>query len=203
LLRTPQDSEDVERDANLRVALAVAESWVGPKLKDLGKRGDQVETFFDVSEDATLHLPADDCTVTKVKVFEYPSSGGVPLSPIELGFGHGYDLTDEGDVYLRPSLVVSPFEGASAGRSPRLYSRVEVFYTGTGEIPQNVTEGVAIIAAGLYTDTPRALGGMKREKIGDYEYELQQRTGADEPEYVSRALWLLKPSMKTSRVSVV
>jgi hypothetical protein len=205
VLRIPADSVDEERDAQLRVALAavesLAESW---SWKQLTAEGPQAIAYWDIREDATIHLPANDVVVTKVRVFEYPSSFGIPLSPIELGLGVGYDLTDDGKLIMRPSLQVSPFEGATASRVVRAYSRVEVHYIGTGVIPAAVTEGIAFLAAGFWSDGPRALRGLTSERIGDYSYTMGDT--ADEagmPSFIARAMWLLKPFLKRSRVQVV
>lgn len=198
------DAAETSQDDAIRVALEAVESWAESRFAHLTKEGSNVETYFDIPEDATLPLPSDDLTVTKVKVYEYPSSNGTPLSPIQLGLGHGYDMTDNGRLILRPTLVVSPFEGAVASRNIRVYSRVEVFYIGTGVIPKALTEGIAFLAAGHYTDGPRALRGLQSERIGDYSYTLNP--GSDEegqPSFVARAAWFLTPFMRKQRVRVV
>lgn len=203
VLNISEESVDDERDAKIRASLLAMESWVAGKLDGLSDKGDQVAAFFDIAEDATIHMPASDITVTKVKVFEYPSAAGIALSAVELGFGHGYDLTDDGDVLLRPTLGVSPFEGAAASRVLRYYSRVEVFYEGTGVIPQHVTEGVAFLAAGYFEDAPRTLAGLRSEKIGDYSYTRDTADESGEKSYVAQGLWFLKPSMRQARLSVI
>lgn len=205
ILRIDPEIVDIERDKRLRQAIRAVESTMLPRLKKLDLPGDQMETFFDIPEDHTLRLPADDVTVTKVKVYEYPSSYGIPLSPIELGLGHGFDLTDDGAVILRPTLSFSPFEGATAQRRLRAYARVEVHYISTGVIPSAVTEGIAFLAAGWYQDGPRALSGLTDEKIGDYSYHLggavDEQTGM--PNFIARAMWMLDPYMRKSRVQVI
>lgn len=197
---------DPQRDAQLQADLDAVESWAEMHLWRLSQIGAQVETYFDIPEDATLHLPAADVTVTLVKAFEHPSSVGVPLSAIELGLGHGYDISADGKLILRPILTVSPFEGATAQRRMRTYARVEVHYQGTGVIPQAVTEGIAFLAAGYWQDGPRALSGLRSEKIGDYSYSLgggsSSSVSEDTPSFVTRALWLLTPFLKRQRVSV-
>jgi hypothetical protein len=196
---------DTSRDARLRQCLAAVQSWVEPRLTKLTAAGQQCATYWDVPEDATLHLPANDVTVLKVRVFEYPSSYGVPLSPVELGLGHGYDLTDDGALFLRPTLSVSPFEGATAQRRLRQYVRVEVHYLGTGVVPRAVTEGIAFLTAGYFMDGPRALKGITSERIGDYSYTLggsvDEKTGL--PSFVARAAWLLEDFMRKNRVQVI
>lgn len=197
---------DTDRDAQLQKALDVMTAWAVKRMsKNLGKSGSLLEVYFDIAEDATLRLPADDAVVTVVKVFEYPSSAGVPLSPIELGLGHGYDQDDRGNLMLRPMLFVSPFQGASATRRLRTYSRVEVHWIGSGVIPVDVTEGVAFLAAGYWKDAPRALQGLTSERIGDYSYTLGNTGGAGgAPEYVGQGLFFLASYMRTrSRVAVV
>jgi hypothetical protein len=197
--------DDPVRDAKLQHNLDVVESWAAGQRWRLSDTGPQMETYWDISEDATLSLPDDDSTITKVKVYEYPSSYGVPLSPISLGLGHGYDITNDGRIILRPVLQMSPFEGASAQRRLRQYSRVEVHYIGTGIIPQAVTEGIAFLAAGYTIDGPRALKGIKSERIGDYSYTLGDQPGDEVgvPSYVARANWLLVPFMHRQRVMVI
>lgn len=197
--------DDPARDAEIRASLAAVESWADKRLWDTSRSGLQCETYFDISEDATLQLPSEDCTVVKVKVFEYPSSYGIPLSPVELGLGHGYDMTDNGRLMLRPTLFVSPFDGASAQRRLRQYERVEVHYLGTGVVPRAVTEGVAFLAAGHWQDGPRALQGLTSEKIGDYSYTLGGSGtpgGEEDAAFVQRAMWFLKTYLKKQRVAV-
>ncbi len=204
VLRIPAASVDTERDDRIRAALAAVESWADTRLWHISAEGEQLEVFWDIPEDATLHLAAPDVTVLKLKVYEYPSSAGVPLSPVELGMGHGYDLSDDGRVFLRPTLTVSPFEGASAQRRLRVYARVEVYYEGTGVIPRAVTEGIAFLAAGHYADGPRALKGLTSEKIGDYSYNLGAlKSDSGEPSFVDRALFFLGPYMRKQRVAVI
>jgi len=196
--------DDTSQDAAISAALAAVNSWASQLKWKFAAEGPQMETYFDVNEDATLWLPAPDSVVTKVKVYEYPSSYGIPLSPIELGLGHGFDLTDDGALILRPVLQISPFEGATAQRRLRAYSRVEVHYIGTGVVPKAVSEGIAILAAGFYTDGPRALKGLKSERIGDYSYTVGSGSAQDEmPEYQARAMWLLKPFLHRMRVRVI
>lgn len=204
VLRIPSDSVNEDRDAQLRGALDAVNSWAEDALT-ISKDGPGFEMYFDVSEDASLKLPAADVVVTTVKVFEYPSSFGVPLSPIELGLGHGYDLTSTGLLILRPSLFVSPFEGASAERRLRQYSRVEINYIGTGVVPRRVAEGVAFLAAGWWQDGPRVLQGLTSEKIGDYAYTIggANDSNAQDPGFVQRAKFMLGRDFKRQRVTVM
>lgn len=203
ILRIPADSVDEERDNQLRGALDAVNSWAEGALT-ISKDGPGLEVYFDIPEDSTLKLPAADVTVTTVKVFEYPSAFGIPLSPIELGLGHGYDLTTSGLLILRPTLFVSPFEGATAQRRLRTYCRVEVNYIGTGVVPRRVTEGIAFLAAGYWQDGPRALTGLTSEKIGDYSYTLGgANDGNDmEPSFVQRAKFFLGNDFRRQRVFV-
>jgi hypothetical protein len=152
-------------------------------------------------------MPASDGIVTLVRVFEYPSSVGIHLSPLTLGQGHGYDvMAEEGAVILRPTLDVSPFEGATAQRRLRLYSRVEVHYDASGVIPPALTEGAAFLAAGYFTDGIRALTGLTSERIGDYSYTIGSGgAGASEdrtPSYVRQALMFLDDFLRSSHVAV-
>lgn len=191
--------EDTTRDARVRAALAAIESRMEGQLKNIGREGSWVETFFDTYEDATLYLPAQDATVTLVKVFDYPSSEGTLLDWIGLGRGHGYDLTDEGAVILRPALFVEPFEGAIASRPLKVYSRVEVHYQGTGQIPKAVTEGIALLAAEYYKNAPLTVGRLKSEKIGDYQYTVAEDEAGEESDAFKRAMWFLHPYMGRKR----
>jgi hypothetical protein len=192
------------RDAALRAALAARQSWADTKMWKLTASGPQVETYWNVFEDATLQLPAVDVVVTKVKVYDNPSATGVQLSPITLGQGGGYDISDSGTLQLRPSMFVTPFEGAVATRRLRLFNRVEVFYLGTGVVPQAVTDGIAMLAAGDYVSGGTIFGGIKSEKIGDYSYTLNgpADNASGQPEYVERAMAMLRPFIKRSRVMV-
>jgi hypothetical protein len=162
-------------------------------------------TKFDVSEDATIRLPSDDVTVTLLRVYEYPSSYGIPLSPIELGLGHGYDLTDDGCVILRPTLAFSPFEGATSQRRLRQYSRVEIHYIGTGEVPAAVTKGIAYLAAGWHTDELRSMQGLASERMGDYQYTIKPIDGPDGiASFWDRGMLLLNPYLNyENRVAVI
>ena len=193
---------DTDRDAQIQAALDAIHSWAEAKI-EISKEGANVEVYFDVSEDATLHLPAKDCVVTLLKVYEYPSSAGVPLSPIELGVGTGWTQDDQGQIKLRPTLEYSPFEGAQARRRLRAYERVVVHYEGTGAVPRAVTEGVAMLAAGWWQHSPIALSGLTSERIGDYSYTLEGKTSAEAPVYVRRGMWLLRDFLRKSHVSVV
>jgi hypothetical protein len=201
ILRVSDD--DPVRDARLRAALEAVESVLSKRIT-IPASGPQMETYWDIPEDHTLTLPASDVTVTLVKVFEYPSSFGIPLSPIELGLGHGYDITGEGQLILRPTLNVSPFEGAIAQRKLRTYNRVEVYFIGTGVVPAGVTEGIAFAAAGYDTDGPRALVGLTSEKIGDYAYTVKPAGTTEEPaSYISTAMWFLTPFFRKARIQTV
>lgn len=204
VLRIPADSVNDDRDAQLRGALDAVNSWAEDSLT-VSKDGPGLEVYYDIPEDATLKLPAPDVTVTTVKVFEYPSAFGIPLSPIELGLGHGYDLTSSGLLILRPTLFVSPFEGATAQRRLRTYVRVEVNYIGTGVVPRRITEGIAFLAAGVWQDGPRALSGLTAEKIGDYSYTLGgANDGSDmEPSFIQRAKFFIGRDIKRQRVTVI
>lgn len=205
ILRISPTSVDDIRDARLEAALEAVEDWATSALKGLGKEGQNVEVYWDRREDETLHLPAGDIVITRVKVYEYPSSSGVPLSPVELGLGHGYDQDDEGRLILRPVLDYSPFEGATAQRRPRRYARVEVFYEGTGVIPRAVTEGVAFLTAGYYSYGPQVLSGITSERIGDYSYTLGGggSGGDSELPYLAQAKVFLAQYMNRSRIAVV
>ena len=196
-------TEDETRDAQLRASLAAVESLMEQKIPYVPKGQDDFYCYFDIPEDATLTLPAKDVVLTKLQVFEYPSSAGVPLSPIELGLGHGYDLKDD-QIILRPTLFVSPFEGASSQRRLRVYARVEIHFVGSGIVPTALTEGVALLAAGYWQDGPRALQGIKSERIGDYSYTLGNQGTPEEPAgYVTQAMWFLAPFLSTKRVQVI
>jgi hypothetical protein len=192
------------RDAQLRASLDAIESWASTKTWKIPKEGPNIETYFDIYEDAAIELPGRDVVVTAVKVYEYPSSAGIAISPVSLGLGHGYEITGDGRLLLRPLLDISPFEGAVARRFLRCYSRVEVFYNGSGAVPRALTEGIAFLAAGHWQDGPRALSGLSGEKIGDYSYTLRVRESAvsDNPSFIARAEWMLSPFLKNSRVTV-
>lgn len=193
-------------EARIRRSLSAIQAWAEENLRPVCEEGDAVQSYWDIYEDATLLLPSEDVLVTKVKVYDYPSSSGVPLSPIELGLGHGYDITENGRLILRPTLGFSPFEGATAQRPLRIYSRVEVFYRGTGVIPRTMTEGVAWLAAGYYQFGPQVLEGIKKEKIGDYAYESDIPKGSDgQPAYITQAAFFLNRHMRKAgrKVSVI
>lgn len=201
ILRLTDDN--VERDAQIRASLEAVESLLSDRLQ-IPSEGPQVDAHYDIPEDATLYLPSPDVVVTKVKVFEYPSISGLPLSPIDLGLGRGYEVTD-GRLILRPVFGVQPFEGAVAQRLLRVYARVEVFYQGSGVVPTAVTEGVAYLAAGYWKSSPQVLAGLKGEKIGDYSYTNDNSIDplAGEPVYWSMAMKFLRRYMNRQRVRVI
>lgn len=203
ILRIPPTSVDAERDANLRAALDAIESWASRSLKGLTASGSQVETYFDIYEDATLHLPGDDIVVTKVTVWLYPSSEPVDWFAADTTGGPRYQVTDDGKLILRPVLNMN----SDAGRTLlRCYERVDVFYEGTGVVPRGVTEGIALMAAGYYSEGPQILRNVKSEKIGDYSYTLNDQHdaggNATTPAYASRAAFFLNPWMRRNKVAV-
>lgn len=199
--------EDAARDARLRAALSAVESWAEQQQWNISDSGAQVESFFDVAEDATLYIPKD-AIVTKVRVF----SGSSPETARDLvlsTLSPGYELADGGKVILRPSLWVQPFEGAWASRFMRYHARVDVYYVGAGVVPKALTEGIAWLAAGYHTEGPTILLGIVSEKIGDYSYTLRSGSSGGEagksssdPAFVRNAQFWLHPFMRTSRVSV-
>lgn len=204
--RVLQLTDDNEaRDAQLRASLAAIDDWISPSFEKLTLDGPQVEVFWDVYEDATLHMPATDVTITRVRAFYSPVAFEDEPVPSEMTLGSGFDLTDQGDILLRPSLAVQPFEGAYATRQLRVYSRVEVHYIGTGVVPRSVSEGVALLAAGYWKEGPAILSSITHEKIGDYEYWTNAggtTSGAAVPAYVTRAMEFLNARKPKARVSV-
>lgn len=195
--------DNAARDAQIQASLDAIEAWAGNVLR-LAKDGDSMDVQFDINEDATLYLPSPDVVVTKVKVYGYPGVSNSIMSPVELGLGDGYDLAEGGRLILRPSLGFTPFEGARAGRILGVYSRVEIFYRGSGIVPRAVTEGIALAAAGYWQEGPTLLQGLKSEKIGDYQYtaETNNDPATGLPGYWTRAMLFLQPYMTKARVSV-
>jgi hypothetical protein len=195
------------RDAKVRASLDAVESWAEGAFWKTSAEGPQVEVYFDVYEDATLYLPALDITVTKVKIVPY-AAGDDAFYYIfvnsEAGNTQGYDVTDDGRLILRPLRSIQPFEGVRADRILRTYSRVEVFYKGTGIVPRGVTEGVAFLAAGYHTYGPRVLGGLlQSEKIGDYSYTLSNSVSGEALPYMQQANFFLGRFMRKQRVRVM
>ena len=205
VMRIASTDVDEERDSQPRAALDAVTDWIEPLLTGLTKEGPQVTVFWDVFEDATLHMPNNDCTVTAVRVYDTPSTfEDVPPSN-ELRLGSGYDLDDQGRIMLRPSLTYAPFEGALASRTLRLYSRVEVHYISTGVVPKHITEGVALLTAGYYSESPAILQSIQHEKIGDYEYWTSAGSSGGsvgEAAYAQRAMKFLNSRVKRHRVAV-
>lgn len=230
ILRMHGDEEP--RDSELRAALDAVESWADTHLNYVEDDGLHLETYWDVYEDATLHLPSPDVIVTKVKVFGYPSDE-VVSRPESLKVHEGYDVTQNGRLILRPTLIFEPFEGAVASRRLTLYSRVEVYYTGSGVIPRALTEGIAFLAAGYWAHGPAALvgftskiassssgsgggiTGITSERIGDYSYKFgdggssSSRSGSGQGSssgsslpYLDQAAFFLQSYMRKSRVAV-
>ncbi len=202
-LRIAEDSIDEARDAQLRASLAAVESRFEPLLRHLTKSGLAVEAYFDIAEDATLRLPSQDATVLKVRVFT-PDAIDMRVS---MDGTPGYEVTDNGEVILRPGIGVSPLPGASATRYLRHYGRVEIYYESTGVVPRAVTEGIAFLTAGWFTDGPRTLKSVVQEKIGDYSSTLEGIPGtqqwATQRSYVQQGMWMLDPYLRRSRVQVV
>jgi len=195
--------DDTGRDAKIRAELAAVESWADTALWNISAEGPNVESYFDVYEDGTLYLPAGDLTVTKVKIIPY-AAGDDSFYYIyvnsEAGSLGGYDLDDQGRLYLRPMRTVTPFEGARADRLMKVYARVDVHYIGTGVVPRAVTEGIAFLAAGYHAYGPKALEAIKSEKIGDYSYTLAGVSGDEELPYIRQAYFFLNRYMRTMRV---
>jgi hypothetical protein len=205
ILRIPSTSTNEERDARLQAALDAIESWASQSLWKISAEGPNVEVFFDVRDDSTLHLPASDLTVTKVKIIPaYGVDDFYWLYFNESSTGAGFDLDDQGRLMLRPAHFYAPFEGARAERLPRYYARVEVHYIGSGVVPRAVTEGIAFLAAGYYTHAPTALNAIKSEKIGDYSYTLGSEggDGANALPYIEQAFFFLRDFMRRQKVAV-
>jgi hypothetical protein len=193
-------------DAKTRAALDAIHSWADKALWKISAEGQNVECYFDVGEDATLYLPADDITVTKVKIYPYASGNDAFFfiyTNAQSGTGQGYDLDDQGRLMLRPMGTFEPFEGARAERLHRTYSRVEVHYLGTGVVPRAVTEGVAFLAAGYISYGPLVLAGMRSERIGDYSYTLANAGPDEELPYLRQARLFLSPYLRKQRVQVI
>lgn len=194
--------DDATRDAHLRASLNAIEAWIAPKLRRLDAAGPQIEVYWDVMENSTLYLPSKDAVVTKVKVFGYPG-GWDPTSPTELEVGDSWEQDQDGRLILRPTLLTQPFSGAVGSRLPRRYAKVEVHYIATGVVPADVTEGVAILAAGYYEEGPAMIAGLNEEKIGDYSYKSSAPTSTGDTSWTARAMWFLGPHFNTARVSVI
>jgi len=199
--------DDAARDSKVRAELDAIESWADGALWKISAEGAQVETYFDVPEDGTLYLPANDITVVKVKIIPY-AAGDDSFFYIfvnsEAGNLNGYDVTDDGRLILRPLRTVTPFEGVRADRLLRVYARVEVHYIGTGVIPRAVTEGIAFLTAGYHRFGPKILEGMKAERIGDYSYTLATGMPGEEAlPYLEQARFFLGRFMRKQRVRVI
>jgi hypothetical protein len=198
--------DDPTRDSKLRAELDAVESWADGALWKISAEGPQVEVYFDIPEDGTLYLPANDITVTKVKIVPY-AAGDDSFFYIfvnsEAGNLNGYDITDDGRLFLRPMRTVAPFEGVRADRLLRTYARVEVHYIGTGVVPRAVSEGVAFLSAGYHRYGPKVLDGMKSERIGDYSYTLAGSTTGEELPYLQQARFFLNRFMRKQRVRVI
>jgi hypothetical protein len=201
--------DDPARDAQLRAKLSAVESWAVQQGWALSQRGAQVESYYDVVEDATLHLPVQDCVITKVTVFSSPFVESA--RDLILGTASpGYEILDEGTIALRPSLWIEPFDGAWASRFIRTHSRVDIHYIGTGIVPPAVTEGIAWLTAAYHVQGGAGsalLQGITSEKIGDYSYTLGSKTSSGSsssagPNYAQEAMFWLKPFMRTSHVMV-
>ncbi len=201
--------DDTVRDAQLRAKLSAVESWAEKQGWALSERGAQVASFYDVVEDATLHLPVSDATVTKVTVYSSPFIESA--RDLVLGTASpGYELLDDGVVALRPSFWVEPFEGALAARFIRTHSRVDIHYIGTGIVPPAVTEGIAWLTAAYHVQGGAGsalLNGITSEKIGDYSYtrgstSSSSSKSSSDPDYLGEAMWWLRPFMRTSHVAV-
>lgn len=197
--------DDTARDAKVRRELRAVESWAEGALWKISVEGENVESYFDVKEDATLFLPAHDLTITKVKIVPYAAGDDsfyFVYVNSEAGNLGGYELDDQGRLMLRPSRVVTPFEGARADRIMTTYSRVDVHYIGTGVVPSAVTEGIAYLTAGYHSYGPKALEAVKSERIGDYSYTLGGIGPGESLPYMEQAMFFLKPFMRTQRVQM-
>lgn len=202
VLRIPStDVSDTERDTQLTEALAMAESWYdshGGMAFDVS--GAQTETYFNVAENGSLPLPVFNVPVTEVKVFPSTGSTGTVLPAT------GYDVLFD-SVRLRPDLSFTPFENATARRTPGEYNKVTVVWTGPNSVPKDVRDGIAYLAAGVWKSGPRLLAGLTSEKIGDYSYDVNPDASGIEHgqviDFVGLSLMFLRTHMQyRRRVSV-
>lgn len=193
------------RDAQLAAALEAAESWFLKRSRvQYDASGVQTATFFDINEDAAIHLPVEGATIEEVRIEGYATTVDQ------------WTYDGEHEIRLRPYLLVEPFEGAVGRRFLRVLQKVEVDFTATSNVPAAVRDGVARLAGWAWATGPRqgatsgtVTGAIKSENLGGYSYTLEtasQIAGGsmsgkkDDP--LGDALVLLRPFLRKPRVSV-
>lgn len=211
MLRIPESSVNEERDDQIAAALETAQEWVSARLRqryDVEEGG--LLVVHDVRETDSVLLPRVGAIVNEVRVTLNVSTEFAESDERILEFD-AYDVIDgprgATAIQLRPQLLFAPFEGAIAQRFPRTYRKVEIAWDVPDDefntVPAPVRDATALIAAGLWTSSPRLASGYSSEKIGDYQYTLgtgssSSGSSGSSPEspgndYWSQAAKLLRP----------
>lgn len=165
-------------DAELAPALETAESYLRTKLARWDDSAGGTTKFYNITGTAQLPLPSPDAIVTAVRLYHgYRDATGelVPTTDYATGTGYVTLLRDDLSSYY--------------------YARAEVTWTNVGTVPAAVRDGVAMVAASLYSQYGRATAGMRSERIGDYSYTLSDKD--IESVVPAKALELLKPFFRT------
>lgn len=202
-----------ERDSWLQDELDTAAAWFNRIARqDWDANTGGIATYWDVLETDALELPQEGCSVDTVQVVLATNNIVAPIYSSTLTSDE-YDIDDDGrTLRLRPITVWQVFENAWAWRQPRRYRYVQVTWEASnGAVPEPVRDGIAMLAAGQYSSSPRLASGLTSERIGDYTYQVRptgsgsfvpgQPLGEAEG-FVGEAMRLLRPYM-ARRIQVV
>jgi hypothetical protein len=156
-------SVGTDADGALVAALQVAEELVIQYLRwNPAATTPTTRKYFNVREDETIPHPGG--TVTAVRL--YTSADGTARVATNLA---DYEVQD-GQIQLRTSDVITPFEGAEGRRMLGSWARVEVDYTPAVVIPAAIRDATALTAASIYETSPGAISGVVSESMGGYSY---------------------------------
>lgn len=179
-------------DHDLQEAIEAAISWLRPKMLAWDASGG-TDVFFNVRPNEVLPVPIPEAEVTAIRAYTLPESAAVAFaSPQHYFVGNGViRLTGQG--WGWDPRVYAPGDYVGQG-----YSRVEVDWQNTQQVPAALRMGIALFAAGLFNTNTKLTSGMRSESIGGYSYTLSDK----DVEHVMppRAKALLKPFMKKRRV---
>ena len=183
-------------DADLARVLAVAASWLEPKLRTSYSATGGVIQEFHERADEVVRLPVPGAAVTQVAVWYADTS-----APSVLTSGIEYLVTSSGVRLYGQRYPVGDLRYAPVDVGIRSYPRVEVTWTSAASVPEALREGVALFAASLWATLPKLSSGMRSERIGDYSYTLGDKD-VDEA-LPPKAAALLKPFMRRKLPFVV
>ena len=197
------DSQE-PRDTWLQAALDAADDWVREIVRaDYDFAGTATQKFYNVHEDAKLHIPVPGATVEEVRRLCDADSTAEVLeedcdyvveAPLENGLNQWIRLEP---IFRR---AVSGLDGeAFRTRLPRDWRVIEMDYSSDGSVPAPINRATTQLAGILFETGPQLSSGKISERIGDYSYSL---TGGGERQLTGHAggfglvMRLLRPFIK-------